>query len=590
MSGGEGIQFSIYKIDYQEVKKQHTVTLKETEPTYAVDMCCFLLEEIKKKISQKENPDIWNVEHESFRGIIYRTYHHPAWEEMAKDLLMECLKDENQVDSLMLNVNVSYVLFYVNNNCIYVMTGGYGSHLIKKYIEKNWGLHLMPKLVKSDAGVIRQLKENNLFGNTSSMSKANRKTTNITLEQDMSTIFRELSVEVDQNIGSKMGIVYSEEVSVNRKTSVILKDSLVLRKHLTLSELKKVIEAIERVEKETDNFSLGYFIQAKKRGIKTSELLDELINHFIDGKYDNFQLVGDDYLAYYTSASEYTLTTEAGEIYYSASNPIELSDIFETFKENEKKVTKSFLINFLKKWKICSQDSSGEFVLYPITIMNSIQGFIEYGAEKIPCYIFQGQWYCMDEKYKGILQSEFDCIYDGEYEKVKEIKAKFGLCKSGLTEDRYNNDFYENDNIIVGHKALISNFEIADLFFWDSENIYLMCNKYHFDGSGSRDLTNQIRASADFLQHQLASLQKSNFIKALYKKIEELYVSKKKTIPIKEEDFENMFNSKRICYIAGYIEGFRKETDSLYAKYLTVDLNKKMHEKGFMCISMGIGD
>lgn len=590
MGGGEGIQFSIYKIDYQEIKKQHIVTLRETESTYAEDMCCFLLEEIKKKISQKENSDIWDVKHEGFRGVIYRTYHHPIWEDMAKNLLIECLKDENQVDSLMLNVNVSYVLFYVNNNSIYVMTGGYGSHLIKNYIEKNWGLHLMPKLVKSDAGVIRQLKENNLFGNASSVSKANRKTTNITLEQDMSTIFRELSVEVNQNIGNKIGITYSEEDSVNRKTSIILKDSLVLRKHLTLSELKKVLEAIESVEKEEDNFSLGYFIQAKKRGIKPKELLDELINYFIDDKYDSFQLVGDDYLAYYTSASEYTLITETGEIYYSASNPIEFSNIFETFKEDEKKLTKSFLINFLKKWKIYSQDSSGEFVLYPITIMNAIQGFIEYGTEKIPCYIFQGQWYCMDEKYKEILQREFECIYDSEYENAKEIKSKFGLCKRGLTEDGYNNDFYENDNIIVGHKALISNFEIADLFFWDSENIYLMCNKYHFDGSGSRDLTNQIRASADFLQHQLASLRKSNFIKLLYEKIEKLYDSKKKTIPINEAEFENLFNSKRICYIAGYIEGFHKETDSLYAKYLTVDLNKKMNEKGFVCISMGIDD
>lgn len=590
MDGGEGIQFSIYKIDYQEIKKQHIVTLRETESTYAEDMCCFLLEEIKKKISQKENSDIWDVKHEGFRGVIYRTYHHPIWEDMAKNLLIECLKDENQVDSLMLNVNVSYVLFYVNNNSIYVMTGGYGSHLIKNYIEKNWGLHLMPKLVKSDAGVIRQLKENNLFGNASSVSKANRKTTNITLEQDMSTIFRELSVEVNQNIGNKIGITYSEEDSVNRKTSIILKDSLVLRKHLTLSELKKVLEAIESVEKEEDNFSLGYFIQAKKRGIKPKELLDELINYFIDDKYDSFQLVGDDYLAYYTSASEYTLITETGEIYYSASNPIEFSNIFETFKEDEKKLTKSFLINFLKKWKIYSQDSSGEFVLYPITIMNAIQGFIEYGTEKIPCYIFQGQWYCMDEKYKEILQREFECIYDSEYENAKEIKSKFGLCKRGLTEDGYNNDFYENDNIIVGHKALISNFEIADLFFWDSENIYLMCNKYHFDGSGSRDLTNQIRASADFLQHQLASLRKSIFIKLLYEKIEKLYDSKKKTIPINEAEFENLFNSKRICYIAGYIEGFHKETDSLYAKYLTVDLNKKMNEKGFVCISMGIDD
>lgn len=147
-----------------------------------------------------------------------------------------------------------------------------------------------------DAGIIRQLKENNLFGNASSVNKANRKKTNIALEQDMSKIFRELSVEVDQTVCSKMGITYGEEDSINRKISVVLKDSLILRKHLTLSELKKVIEAIESVEEE-DNFSLGYFIEVRKKGIKTSELFDELVNTLLDGKYNNFQLVGDDIFA-----------------------------------------------------------------------------------------------------------------------------------------------------------------------------------------------------------------------------------------------------------------------------------------------------
>lgn len=405
----------------------------------------------------------------------------------------------------------------------------------------------------------------------------------------MSKIFRELSVEVDQTVCSKMGITYGEEDSINRKISVVLKDSLILRKHLTLSELKKVIEAIESVEEE-DNFSLGYFIEVRKKGIKKSELFDELVNTLLDGKYNNFQLVGDDYLTYYSAVSEYILTTETEEIYYSASSPIGLIDVFNAFKEDGKKLTKSFLTNFLKKWKIYSQDSSGEWMLYPIAILNAIQGFVEYGEEKIPCYIFQGQWYCMDEKYKGNLQSEFNLIYDDEYDEKKQIKEKFGLCKKGQTEDEYNKGFYDDKNIIVGHKALISNFEIADLFFWDSEYIYLMCNKYHFNGSGSRDLTNQIRASADFLQHQMASLEKNDFIKALYRKIEEVYELENKTISIGMQDFENAFKSKKICYIAGYIDGFRKQSTSLYAKYLTVDLNKKMHEKGFKCMSMGISD
>lgn len=72
MGNGEGVQFSLCKIDYQEVKKQHTAILKETEPTYALNMCDFLLKEIQKKIHKKEKSEIWNVEFENFDGLVYR--------------------------------------------------------------------------------------------------------------------------------------------------------------------------------------------------------------------------------------------------------------------------------------------------------------------------------------------------------------------------------------------------------------------------------------------------------------------------------------------------------------------------------------
>ena len=57
------------------------------------------------------------------------------------------------------NVNVSYVLLYQVEYSIYAMTAGYGSHLIKDYIEKNWGLYIMPKILEEDDVVIREVKE-----------------------------------------------------------------------------------------------------------------------------------------------------------------------------------------------------------------------------------------------------------------------------------------------------------------------------------------------------------------------------------------------------------------------------------------------
>lgn len=66
----------------------------------------------------------------------------------------------------------------------------FGNHLIKNYIERSWGLYLMPKILGDDEGVIREVKENNLYGNALAVSKANRYTTNLLFEKKMSAVLK----------------------------------------------------------------------------------------------------------------------------------------------------------------------------------------------------------------------------------------------------------------------------------------------------------------------------------------------------------------------------------------------------------------
>lgn len=588
MKNGESVQFSICKIDYEEVKKQHTTTLNEESDTYAADMCTLIIEKVKRQIDKKEHAEIRVVDGETLKGLVYKTYHHPMWEEMAKSLLAEETVSD---DYFLVNANVSYILLYVYKNNIYAMTGGYGNHLIKDYIEKNWGLHLLPKILKNDDGVIRQVKENSLFGNASSVSKANRMTTAFLNEREMSKIFRELGVEVDKEIGEKLGVKYKEGESSKKKTGVVLKDSLLIRRALTVKELEAIICKIEEIEENPDNFSLGYFIHAKRLGIKTAELTEALIECLLNGQLENFQLVGDDYLAYYTTADETVIYTENGpqDAYCTWSGPITIQDIFAVFAEDEKRLSKAFMQKFLKKWTLCTKDAEGNEKVHPVPILKAMQGIIEYGENKRPCYLFRGQWYCMDEQYTDILQEEFETICDREFEKAEQIKKTFNFIKTGMTENEYNDSFFNDKNCIVGHKSLISWYEIADLFFWDSEYVYFMCNKGHFDGSGSRDLTNQILASADYFQKQMGFSDKEQFLKILYKNINERYKQEGKSMPISETEFSDLLKSRKICYIAGYMTGFKKDAGSFYAKYLTVDMYKRMNDKGYRCITLGIG-
>ena len=58
----------------------------------------------------------------------------------------EAIEDNDNIGKIK-NESTSYILFYIVENNIYAMTGGRGSNYISKFIEKNFGLYLIPKLV-----------------------------------------------------------------------------------------------------------------------------------------------------------------------------------------------------------------------------------------------------------------------------------------------------------------------------------------------------------------------------------------------------------------------------------------------------------
>lgn len=139
-------------------------------------------------------------------------------------------------------MNVSYILLYQNGETLYGMTGGYGSFYISKFIDRNFGLYLIPKIIKQDNPVLKQIIQNNLTGNQLSMHRANRKTTNFLVEQDMSSIYRQLYIEVDRKIAQELGIEFDEDEAEKGKINIVNKDSLVIRRWFTLSQLIIVLK------------------------------------------------------------------------------------------------------------------------------------------------------------------------------------------------------------------------------------------------------------------------------------------------------------------------------------------------------------
>ena len=172
-------------------------------------------------------------------------------------------------------------------------------------------------------------------------------------------------------------------------------------------------------------------------------------------------------------------------------------------------------------------------------------------------------------------------------QKAKNIIKQYKLDIPAETETAYNIALKRLPNIIVSHKALYKNVEFADAIFWDESTMYLMHNKGEFNGIGARDLINQILTAAECLQRNLGT--------SGYKGLPQYYraicqINKMQEMPQANRDtFIKLFSTRKICFITGFIKGFKVDSSSTYAKYLTIEANKRMSAKGFEFIPLDTG-
>ena len=560
-------QFSIYKVDYSNsvkyLKEEYDINVNNYS-----DLQNHILNNIKNVMNGKYNSDISNIDYIGFKGLVFKTHHYPSWNSIIKNMLDK--------DFDVSNTHISYILSYLTNNSIYLLTGGLGSNYISEYTEKNYGLYLLPKIIKEDSPVIKTVVENNLSGNKLSVKHSNRNVTTINTENEMSLIFRELTLALNSEMSKLLGI----EIEDNNKKiiNVSAKDSLVIRKSVTIDNLKKIIDGLSEIEKRKDSFSLGYFVDIKKNGYFSKDINNIMINDFINYKIDNFVLIGDDFLEYYMNGTRYMIKDSEDNILYESEQPFTFKEVFDYFFS--KSISRSSVEKFLK-YNI-TVDSDKERILYPIKVKDSIQGYVS-DSNNVPFFLFNGSWLMFDKKYEDNLESEFK----KNYKELKKININFGKLLENInnyeSEDAYNVGFKDSSEIIVAHKVLCNNIELADLIYVDeNNNLYLVHNKGRYNGSGARDVMNQVLTSSEFINKYIMQSNRQQILEEYYDKISNQYPDNIKLKELGKEKFIKLFfESTQVYYVVGFMEGLKEDIKSNYAKYMTLDTSSRLKEKGY---------
>ena len=563
-------QFSIYKVDFER-------SIKYFEEEYDTKILSYseledqILNTIKKEISNRKKNEIVNFDNNGFKGLVFKTYHYPTWCGMIDNML------EDKID--LSNTHISYILTYKKDENIFLLTGGLGSNYISEYTQKNYGLYLLPKIMKENSPVIKSVLENRMSGNKLSSKHSNRNVTTISTENDMSSIFRELSLEINKEIIELLGIETDENKKI-KNLNLIAKDSFVIRKSISIEKLIIVLNKLIEIEKNDDNFSLGYFIDSKKNGYSYKDLNEQFIQYLMRGIGENFILVGDDYSEYCVGGNSYVIQDNEQNVIYHSDIPITINDLYKNCLPEP--ITKASVEKLLKYNLIVYNDK--EIILYPTKIKQCMQGYIE-DENRQPFFLFNDKWLMFDTNYIDNLDKEFKKSYTQMININKKLKDILSNKEANLTEDTYNKTFENSDEIILAHTVLSNYIELTDLIYYDDDNLYLIHNKLKFQGSGARDVLNQILTSAEFINHYM--MDKKDFIEKYYEDILKKYPNNK-IKDLTKEEFVELFNKPNIYYVAGFMEKLSDNTDSNYAKYITIDASKKLIEKGYQLLLFDI--
>ena len=563
-------QFSIYKVDFESSVRYFEDEYSTKISSY-LELERYILDMIKTEVSNQRKNKIVSFTDNGFKGLVFKTYHYPAWYGMIDNMI------EEEID--LSNTHISYVLSYLKDDNLFLLTGGLGSNYISEYTQKNYGLYLLPKIMKENSPVIKTVLENRLSGNKLSSKHSNRNVTTINTENDMSSILRELSLEIDKEMIELLGIEIDENKKI-KNLNLIAKDSFVIRKSISIENLIVVLNKLIDIEKKDDNFSLGYFIDAKKNGYSYKYLNELFIQYLMNGVGENFILVGDEYSEYCVGGNLYVVQDNEQNIIYQSETPITIIDLYKNCLAEP--ITKSYIERLLKYSLVVYNDK--EIILYPTKIKQCMQGYIE-NENRQPFFLFNDKWLMFDNNYIDNLDKEFKKSYTQMVNIDKKIKKILENKDLDLTEDAYNKTFEDSDEIILAHTVLSNHIELADLIYYDEDNLYLIHNKLKFQGNGARDVLNQILTSAEFINHYM--MDKKDFIEKYYDDILKKYPNNK-VRKLTKGEFVELFNKPNIYYVAGFMKNLSDNTDSNYAKYITIDASKKLIEKGYQLLLFDI--
>lgn len=485
-----------------------------------------------------------------------------GWEKYAKEFLAEPLNlKKNPLNGLILLIKSKQ-----ESKDIYAIGFGAIAYLtIQNYIDTDFGLDILFRIIEPNSNIVYASKGQNVVGTTQGQLNTYRKLLALSDIENFDYICQELNLKINKDILMMFGIKTEKEFK-----NCCAKSFFQIRTSIDTKTIEQYILGCEHAKTLERNY-IGSVRQLNKR--KDKELIKKIKKEIIEKLWTDIQNNSTSELCH----ADFDLYIKAEKYQYQYRNrTIEshsnktLHELIKLFKIEEKNFK-----NFLDSAKITSCSDEKPIETEGPIIKHIVTEYVdEDNGQYKKYFMLNDKIYFLEEKFISYLDNTIKGY------KNKKLFISSTLKEWGDENENEYNKLYKNEaNTIVIHPYKHKNVELCDILKFDNSTVRLYFIKDGFE-CNIRDLSNQVYITAKQIE---------NSINQDYQFIKEFYIAFKKAHPesidITEEEFTNLFKTKKIEYIFAFrdknnykLSENPEKFGSNIAKFALIDLVKKMKD------------
>lgn len=459
------------------------------------------------------------------------------------------------------NLEVKYpnlAAFFSSGDKCYAISSGMGHTFFEQFIDTSFPLevarHIMSPKLNSTA-------ERDITGAVYGRAQQFRTSQLIVSSQNLGTIWQAITGQISEEVKSRTDFssIFNPTLA---KIAVDAGSALKIRKSVEINKLVQVFTWVDKVLSEdisTEQVEAFKFLNGLKEinPRKDASLIQDIKNSMatqirtaiIAGENIDFDF-SHRYFINYQSAEKYEFE---GDAETSWPYPPSVEEVFEDMKNDGllPAVDATDLLSALDSTYFLAV-SNDELNSTRGSILDHLHGEVEHDSKHY--FLVDGKFYVAEDSFIDRVKADFVSLIAGEYFSPDPDLIMDDYHATYAGEGAYNESYIGLSEWLVTDRVFVDNVEIADLFHWNGDKLFIIHNKLGY-GVTVRDVCSQILHSMQIID-RLKDSGDRTVIGDYYDKIATKYYTGVATLISKDDFIDKIIKTKKqnITYVLGYVK------------------------------------